>query len=242
MLFWAEDTSIKCYSSPHKYIVYFVGVPLMLFVCLGFPIILFVQLYRRRGRLDSPVVILHYGYFFKSYRPQFPYWEVFVQVRKALLAVISVLSLTLTDDLEMYAASCILLVALTLQNYCRPYVQAKLNNMESASLSISAFVCILEGMLQNPDRNKYLKHVLLVIIVALLFAFVGYMVIRSIYEWVIERDASVQWTGGSLSFLRVFVCLLYSQAQSQLKNAAKVVGDSMKDGLSAISSIRSRDA
>lgn len=98
----------------------FAGIPLVLFICLGFSIAMFVKLYRWRKLLHREVIVSRYEYFYQGYIATFAYWEVLIQARKGLLAVISVLSGAIPDELKGYLALSILMVKSALHTRCNP--------------------------------------------------------------------------------------------------------------------------
>lgn len=226
--YWAEDTSIQCYRESHIYLVMFAGAPLLIFVCLGFPIGLFVKLYRKKRPLHSGLMLSRYGYFYQGYFANFAYWEVLVQVRKGLLAVISVLSSAISEELKVYFALAVLMVAVALHTWCYPYKQQKLNRMEISSLFISSFVCLLEGVTHSPEGREKWATLLSVVIMVFLIGFVAYMMfeylrlhIRSMLTWLEEQNEYREHTGGIFSWLKVSGNVLISQSKSQINTVGE---------------------
>lgn len=229
-LYWAEDTSIECYKDSHKYLVIFAGGPLLVFICLGFPVSLFVNLYLKRKTLHSAVMVSRYGYFYQAYCASHAYWEVLVELRKGLLAVISVLSHTLSEELKLYVSSIVLLLAVALQTHCSPYKAQKLNRMETASLFITAFVCILQGVTISPEANSNLETVMSAGILVLLLSFVVYVIVelalsykKPIYDWLIQQDEFAKHTGGLASFFKVWSQIAASRFNSQTSTVKSTV-------------------
>lgn len=224
-LYWAEDTSIECYKGPHAFLVIFAGAPLLIFVSLGFPIALFVKLFRRTSRLHLPVVVSRYGYFYQAYHSSYAYWNVLVQLRKGLLAVMSVLSLTFSEEFKLYFALVVLLLAVALHNNTLPYKHQKLNRMETASLYVSAFICILQCVMISPEANIKLQTVLSVLIMLLLLIFTLFMALevllairKPIHEWLKGQDEYDDHTGGVFSLLNVSFLILTSRVHSQAES------------------------
>lgn len=223
--YWAEDTGIHCYKGAHNLLAICAGAPVLLLVCLGFPTGLFVTLYRKRSCLHTHEMVARFGYFYQSYYASYAYWEVLVQVRKGLLGIISVLTRTFPDELKIYFAACVLLMAVALQTCCSPYREKKLNNMETVSLLISSFVCLLECITHNPEVGYHLNNIVTVIVVVLLVSFTAYMIFefllvqkRSIHDWLTEQDEYGEHTGGCVSLLRVFRRVIASKLQAKISS------------------------
>lgn len=231
MWYWAEDTSIVCYSSGHKRLVFFAGVPLLVCVCLGLPTALLIKLHRRRHRLHTSVVVSRYGYFYQGYYAGFAYWGVLVQARKGLLAVISVLSGTLSKELKGYFASCVLLVAAALHTRCYPQKALYLNRMEAASLFVSLFACLFEGVTQYPEGHRAMKLALSVINIVLLIGFITYMAFMlvmanksSIQHWLEEQEEYQGHTDSLASSVRIGFKILFSHIQHQMSSWRQNMG------------------
>lgn len=228
--YWAEDTNVKCWSTPHLYLAGFAGLPLLVFVSFGFPACLFWKLYRRKDRLHTSVVVSRFGFFYQAYHANFAYWEVLIQFRKGLLAVISVLSLTLSDQMKGYLALCVILVASALQSRCSPYKEQKLNRMELASLFISAFLCVFQGITESPEGNGVVKTIMTVGIFMSLSGFMLYMAYeyamahkKSFNEWLKKQKEYKKHTGGAVSLIQVCACIICSRSQSVLMSMWKWV-------------------
>lgn len=97
-----------------------------------------------------------------------------------MLAVISVLSHTLSSEIKRYSAMCVLLLVVALHTRFNSYKEMKLNRMETASLFISSFIILLEGVIHSPEGSMSMQIAVSVIITLLLVIFVGYM----LFEWV----------------------------------------------------------
>lgn len=224
--YWAEDTTVQCYSVPHRYLVLFAGLPLLVFVTFGFPIVLFVKLYRRRNRLATGVVVSRYGIFFQPYHASFAHWDVFVLARKGTLAILSVLSLTFSDGIKGYSALFIILVSIALHTWCRPYKERKLNMMEMVSLVISSIVIIFNGMTLTPEGSENFTRVMSLVNMILLTLFVIYMLYEvvmasknTMQNWLKAQDEYSEHRGGVISAVGVWVNIISSRS---LKSVASV--------------------
>lgn len=237
--YWAEDTDIECYSIPHRYLAIFAGIPLLLFVTAGFPIALFIKLYRRKDRLPTNIVVSRYGHFYQAYHASFAHWDVFVLARKGLLAIISVLSLTFSNEIKGYAALFVILIAIALHTWYRPYKEQKLNLMEMVSLVISSIVIIFNGIALTPEGSKHLANAVSVINLVLLVSFVMYMMYEivmasknTMHNWLKEQDEYSEHRGGVISAVGVCVNIISSRSQEKIITLGQRLKFGSSDSLS----------
>lgn len=67
----------ECFTGYHKVAVTVMGVMGLLFVCLGFPALVFVVLFTKRKKLRAQHIMEKYLFLYHSYRSGRYYWEVF---------------------------------------------------------------------------------------------------------------------------------------------------------------------
>lgn len=222
--YWAEDTSIVWNSAPHKKLMIAAGIPLLTAVCIGFPAFLLLQLLGIKKELVSDPQMHHYEYFYCGYRAQFHHWAVFVQGRKAIIAVISVLSSMLSVEFKGNLSLFTLLLAFGLQIFCNPWEDMRLNKMEEASLMTSCFACLIQGAAQSPKWNRTERQSLLVMSNMVVVGYVLYMSYEllkayetSIREWVILRKGYEEHNGGLVSITVEVVDIAFYSTLSLIK-------------------------
>lgn len=185
---------------------------------LGFPVIVFWKVYRRRARLHASIVVSRYGYFYQSYYAGFAYWASLVHLRKAFLAAISVLSLTFSNQLKENIALLVLVFAIALHMQCKPYKEQKLNRIEAGSLVISSIMILLEGITRSPEVSNTFNTTVSVVLILLMIVFLMYMVVelflaykRTLHTWVRNQEEYDEHTGGLTSLCKVIINILNSR-------------------------------
>lgn len=197
--YWAEDISIQWNSTPHMYLMLGAGIPLLMFVYLGFPAFLLWRLIGRKKKLQTNTGLYEYGYFYEGLRPEYAYWIVLVQARKATIAVISVMSSMIPLEYKINLALLTLLLAFGIHIVCNPWVDMRLNKMEEASPMTSAFLCLA----QNPNANEVEKAIVLIMGAMMMLGYVFYMLYEVlaahtglIVDWVRFHKGYEEHSGG----------------------------------------------
>jgi hypothetical protein len=67
------------------------GAPIVLLLCLGLPISVFVFMWfsRKQGRLNHTVFNTHYGFMYRLWRPEVCWWEAVVVVQTIGLVIVA---------------------------------------------------------------------------------------------------------------------------------------------------------
>lgn len=205
---WVEDTEIACYDGLHLIFVGIVGIPFLLFVGLGFPLFLYIKLSRSRNRLHEEEVVLRYSFFYKAYSYRSAYWEAAIYARKALLATVAALGHVLQVEVQIYLALIILLISLVTQSHNHPFIDDKLNMMEATSLSTSALVFMMGGLIHSKKGDENLQGLLLVVLASLIFAFVVYMITELLIAGKIQLELWLQSNGKDTTQLSVWLMIV----------------------------------
>lgn len=218
--YWMQDTSIEYFSFPHIVLMVVVGLPVGLFVTLGFPVFVFFILLRNIHNLYDENVVSRYGFFYQGYELRCAYWEVAIYLRKSTIAILTTISDALAPTLQAFLALATLVICLAAQVHYEPYKESKLDKMEAASLFVSISVYILGGMIQCVT-SKPLSIALSIILIALLLSFVAYMLFEicvayfgTWQEWIRVQEEYKDHLGGFKSICRVVAKVLVSRSKS----------------------------
>eukprot|EP00003_Mantamonas_plastica_P017602 TRINITY_DN2912_c0_g2_i1.p1 TRINITY_DN2912_c0_g2~~TRINITY_DN2912_c0_g2_i1.p1 ORF type:complete len:301 (+),score=105.41 TRINITY_DN2912_c0_g2_i1:382-1284(+) len=113
--------------------------------CLGLLIVGFAVLTKIRRRLSDPDIIAKFRFLYDGYVAKRYFWELVIMMRKLLVAAIIVFgrSEPLT---QLYAGCWMVLGALILHLYARPFSNKKNTNLESLSLTVTV-ITLMNGML-----------------------------------------------------------------------------------------------
>jgi len=156
-LYWAADTSVKCFEGKHMEVLYAVAIPLLLFAFF-FPILLAAILIsaRRHGNLQSAWVIETLGLFCRGFEEKYVFWDSIILLRKAAIAAVVVFSYSLGGNLQGLIAVSVLMISLFLQTTLYPFNKdlENLNQLESLSLLINSFTFLIGVVLNDPNMNS----------------------------------------------------------------------------------------
>ena len=87
-----RDFNLECWSDEHRKMAMFIGFPIIIVWIIGFPMAVFVALYRRRKFLDNIDTERMFGLFFVGLNNDSYYWEIIVvNLRKIIFILCSTL-------------------------------------------------------------------------------------------------------------------------------------------------------
>jgi len=178
--YWAEDTSVKCYSHRHALIVGILVIPSLLAVSFGYPLGTFFILQSNKDKLDQEDVIGTYGFLYRGYDKH--YWEILVMLRKGLIATVAVFAYDLGENIQGLICVLILVASLALHLTFMPFTKEfpQLNDLETGSLS-TTIVVFVSGLIFNDPKCKLATEVLLSIItIFLIVATLFYLLVALI--------------------------------------------------------------
>ena len=167
---WTQATSVKCFEGSHAILVGVLGLPILLFFTIGFPVLLSWKLLGKINRDPS-----HESWFmdataflYRAYSDKFVYWESLIMFRKALLTIVVAFGYHLGSNLQAILAVCILTTALYLHTICHPFRDefASLNVYEEAVLFFSNITFVM-ALLFNDERIGNALRVLLSVLFCL---------------------------------------------------------------------------
>lgn len=203
-----------------------VGLPLILFNTLGFPIFVYFMLGHRKTSLHAENVVSRFGFFYQSYRSRCAYWEVVIYLRKAGIAILTISAYALQPVLQAFLYLGTLVICLAAQVHYQPYKESKLNKMEEASIFVSISVYILGGVVQCFAGNKPAQLALSISMILVLSSFVVYMLCEWVYaywqilrDWVRKQEEYDNHTGGWFSICSVVVNIFSTRSKNALNRA-----------------------
>ena len=172
-MYWAVDTSMKCYEGDHGKLVYGVVVA---FVCpvYGGLLALFVFFLKRPPQHLTHRAGWAYqttGFLYRSYRmDRRRYWEVAIVARKAIIAFLVFCAHLFDSGLPITGVACVIMLAILAQILAMPFREdfKDLNGMELASLFVSVATSLAAVMLKDESYPEDFTRVLLTVACALL--------------------------------------------------------------------------
>ncbi|EGG19708.1 hypothetical protein DFA_00286 [Cavenderia fasciculata] len=109
-------------------------------IIFGFPLLIFVLLFRSRKRMNEKNVIRRLGVFFLKYKDSFYFWDVFLLIKRLAIAALSLIQY----DSPARSISLVVVTfgSLVLQLIYRPFLSDMDNNLETVSLTLLFISCI----------------------------------------------------------------------------------------------------
>ena len=132
-----EDTDVLCDSPGNQAWALGVGLPLLLLYVIGLPAIIGGLLWRNRQRLSEVSVRRTYGFFFLGYKPEFYWYELWIMARKAIFALLLVALSPAGLLWQLTAAISIVLVALVVSAWLRPFRLEVFNALDVCSMVLA---------------------------------------------------------------------------------------------------------
>ncbi len=191
-MYWAVDTSMRCYEGDHSKLLYGVVVA---FACpvYGGLLTLFVVFLK-----SAPQHLTHKGswayqttgFLYRSYRMDHSrYWEVAVVVRKIAIAFLVFCAHLFDSGLPITGVAYIIMLAILAQILVLPYRDdfKDLNRMELASLFVSVATALAASMLKDEGYPEDFTRELLTVACALLnviaFIVFGFYILKFAAEF-----------------------------------------------------------
>ena len=144
--YWILDTAVICNEGSHAILAGLLAWPFLVIFTFGFPpAIAYLIIVKVAEDYKDGWIYDIAGFVYRSYSKKYIFWESVIMFRKAVLAVVVVLSYRLGVNIQAVLASFVLIMALYFQTKCRPYRKEFdcLNDTESLSILFSSvtFVC-----------------------------------------------------------------------------------------------------
>ncbi|GMH38957.1 hypothetical protein BSKO_06855 [Bryopsis sp. KO-2023] len=218
-LFWVQDTSVRCYTGSHAFLVGFVGAPGLLLISMGFPGWLLFKLTRSTESLEKEEVVKQYGFLYQAYKKRLAAWEVVILMRKALLAAVVVFGRTLGKGVQTNLALFITMGSIMLQMYFQPFLESKLNVLELGSLVISTLAFMIGNLVDQPKITHGGRVAMSVIFIVTAGIYITYMLkqifdvaLLELREWMENKNPGISLPTSNFQ-------LLIAAAKSQVKKA-----------------------
>lgn len=170
------ELSIDCESYSHKTILLSLVLPLILFIGLCFPAVLFFlmgKLYHK-GELNKPVNLYKFGYFYYAYKRPYYYWDFLILLRKTSLLFIYcffVTGKTMNDIYPIFIILIILIVNLIYHIETKPFDVINFNllnilekySLGSLSMSIYLALFLFTYLANNNSYNNEVFYTVMAI-------------------------------------------------------------------------------
>eukprot|EP00803_Ostreobium_quekettii_P007399 evm.model.scf_390.2 EVM.evm.TU.scf_390.2 scf_390:46861-59712(+) len=198
--YWVEDTDVMCWTGQHLVLATAAALPMLLLVCLGFPLWLVYFTRSSGAALKERSVVETYGFLYRSFNDDSRYWEAVILLRRGLLAGVSVFSFCLGSGAQAFLSLAILFAAGIGHSWARPFEtpSPRLNLMEMLSISSSFLVFFLGGLFSTPlvAGSETAQKVLSAVLIAQAFAVFLYLFVQLLIESMREVLHVAEGKGG----------------------------------------------
>lgn len=174
-LVWAEDTSVKCYTGSHLYLVIFLVIPMLLSVTIAFPLCCaFFLLKIKKAELNYPENDERFGFMYRGYRDDCVYWDCFIMLRKVMLALVIAFGYPLGGRLQFAIVLFLLIAFALIQLRAHPFSQESsfLNNLEVSSLCVTIVTFIIGMTIDEESQGPWIHAFASSVVIAFVLLFV----------------------------------------------------------------------
>jgi hypothetical protein len=133
--YWVSDISQQCFAGYHKAWALGLGLPSTLLWCIAVPVAMGVGLFLCQDKADRDSFREHFGFLYRSYRPERMWWEAVWAARTVVLTLVSVFAIPLERYFAVLSLLVVFLVSAVLQNVFQPYAFPTLHRMHMVSTS-----------------------------------------------------------------------------------------------------------
>ena len=155
------------FSSDHLKWCAFIGVPIIIFLSIGCPVVAFWALFKYRHSLNESNVQRYMLMLYQGLKDRVFYWELVNTTRKILMIAINALLSTLPLIYSAISAVIVLIALLRIQIRLKPYKQ-ELNNKLEIEAMITGTSTLFWGVLFVSDTQNFSAISTLILIVIII--------------------------------------------------------------------------
>jgi hypothetical protein len=133
--YWVSDITQPCFVGYHKGWALGLGLPSALLWCIGVPVAMGLGLFLCRAKADTDSFREHFGFLYRSYKPNRMWWEAVWAARTVVLTGISVFAIPMERYFAVLSLLVVFLVSAALQSVFQPYAFPSLHRMHMVSTS-----------------------------------------------------------------------------------------------------------
>lgn len=203
-----SDIQQPCFTGYHKGWALGLGAPAMLLLCVCIPVATGLGLWLNQKRADEPGFRDHFGFLYRSYRPECMWWEAVWAAQTVVLTTVSVMAFPMGSYFAILGLLVVFLASATLQGVFRPYEAPTLHRLHITSTGCLA--CTTLGALalfayevEDPSSAQVVRMVITVLLLVLNIGFVilcTFMLVpvlavdaKSWHNWVVKQAQGVRW-------------------------------------------------
>lgn len=161
------DLSQPCGDITHFWYLLFIGLPTLIAVVIGYPVMALCILRKHRKHFGHDTIMFRYGILHAGYADKTYWWEVMISSRKAVLISVSVFTLTFGVDVQAFIGLFVVVCFMAVTIRSEPYENDHLNALENWSLGV-AFATLYCGLLFYSGKlSEYQSKVLAWLLISL---------------------------------------------------------------------------
>jgi hypothetical protein len=180
--YWVSAIEQQCFAGYHLGWALGLGLPSVLLWCVVVPVAMGVGLYMCRSRADSDSFREHFGFLYRTYRPECMWWEAVWAARTVLLTLISVFSFPMQRYYSVLSLLLVFWASAALQIVFQPYAVSTLHRMHLWSTSCLAATTLGALAMFAYDIQETTAYALRIVITVLVFVinivFVGWCCLK----------------------------------------------------------------
>ena len=155
------DFSLTCDQSDSEYKKNYVKGWLGI-ICygMGIPVTILLLLVKNRNKLTDRKVLELFGFIYHGFKRDYYWWEVFIMIRK-LAILFCVVALSYYPFMQSFCAAGLMVLYLVSHVAASPFEHRILNDLESLSLTCSAFTlqcCMLYSRNKVPGEASWISN------------------------------------------------------------------------------------
>ena len=144
------DLQLQCSTTEHNLMTIFVAVPGILLYVLGWPLLVYILLRKRKHKLhlkglSGQGTRSTYGFLYRGYSKDRYYWEIVIMMRKTAMVLVATFGLRATVPTQGLLALFVISMAMAAHLKLRPHEDDSLDKLEFYGLT-AAFITLYFGM------------------------------------------------------------------------------------------------
>jgi hypothetical protein len=199
--YWVGSINQQCFAGFHLRWAMGLGLPSVLLWCVIVPVAMGVGLHMCRSRADSGSFREHFGFLYRTYRPECMWWEAVWAARTVLLTLVSVFSFPMQRYYSVLSLLLVFWASAALQIVFKPYAVSTLHRMHLISTSCLAATTMGALAMFAYDIQESTAYALRVAVTVLVFVinlvFVGWCCLKLapvLKEWCMDfGDTTKDW-------------------------------------------------
>ena len=168
----SADTSIQCHTAEHLGWQMFLGVPCVILYVIGVPVFCLSNLFLQRHDICTPKLediskraIGVYGFLFRSYEPDWYWWEVVRISRKTVMISVAIFCRSFGKINHVLVSIVIMAINFALHQNAMPFQSLYLDNLEKYALMCQFFTLYSGLFFINEETTAFVGDFFVVFVI-----------------------------------------------------------------------------